>query len=45
MGYVGGVMLILVAHTVCNVGGTEVIRIMSARKATKREKKYYERTH
>lgn len=43
MGYIGGVLLLLVAHTVRNRGNKEVIRIISARKATKQERRRYGR--
>ena len=42
IGQVGGVVLILVAHTWQDVGNEEVIRIISARKADARERKRYE---
>jgi uncharacterized DUF497 family protein len=43
MGYIGGVLLLLVAHTVSSSGSKEVIRIISARKATKQERRRYDR--
>ena len=45
MGNVEGVMILLVAHTIADTKDDEIIRIISARKATKRERKYYESTH
>ena len=42
VGMVGGTVILLVAHTVSEQEGEEVIRIISARKATKHERKAYE---
>ena len=42
LGLVGGVVVLLVAHTVEEEDGEEVIRIISARKATPRERMIYE---
>jgi uncharacterized protein len=42
LGLVGGVVLLLVAHTVCNDGEDEVIRIISARKASRKERVRYD---
>ena len=43
LGLVDGYLLILVAHTVRDdVDGTEVIRIISARRAEPKERKHYE---
>ena len=43
LGLVEGVMLLLVAHTwQDSEDGTEHIRIISARRATKQERKFYE---
>lgn len=42
MGLVGGVMVLLVAHTVFEEKGEEVVRIISARRATRRERQQYE---
>jgi len=39
---VGGVVVLLVAHTYGEEKGEEVIRIISARKATPRERMFYE---
>jgi uncharacterized DUF497 family protein len=41
----GGSLLLLVAHTTMEVEGEEVIRIISARKATARERRVYEEGH
>ena len=41
LGLVGGCLLMLVAHTV-QVGEAEVIRIISARRANRQERKRYE---
>ena len=45
LGLVGGVIVLLVAHTCIMVEHVEVIRLISARKATKREKERYEQNH
>lgn len=42
LGLAGSVMLLLVAHTASEESGEEVIHIISARKATKRERARYE---
>ena len=42
IGSVEGLLIILVAHTARDEGGGEVIRIISARKATTTERKSYE---
>jgi hypothetical protein len=42
MGLVGGMVVILVAHTFLEQDGEEVIRIISARKATPHERRIYE---
>ncbi len=42
LGMAGGMVLILVAHTYSDTDGEETIRIISARKATKQERKLYE---
>jgi uncharacterized protein len=39
---VGGIVILLVAHTYSEASGEEVIRIISARKATPYERKIYE---
>jgi uncharacterized DUF497 family protein len=43
LGMVGGVLLLLVAHTVRSEGEDEVIRIISARRADRKEKQRYEK--
>jgi len=45
LGLVGGLVILLVAHTYEDEGGEEVIRIVSARKATPRERESYEHAH
>jgi len=42
LGLIGGIVVVLVAHTVEEIGGEEVIRIISARKATRSERRAYE---
>lgn len=42
IGLVEGVALVLVAHTVREEGSKAVIRIFSARRATRKERKLYE---
>jgi uncharacterized DUF497 family protein len=42
IGLAGGVVLLLVAHTIRDEGTDEVIRIISARKAARKECKYYD---
>ena len=42
LGLAAGIVVLLVAHTYFEEGGEEVIRIISARKATPRERKVYE---
>ncbi len=42
VGMAGNLVLLLVVHTYCEKGGEEFIRIISARKATLRERKSYE---
>ncbi len=42
LGMAGGVVVLLVAHTYREEGGEEYIRMISARKATPRERKIYE---
>lgn len=41
-GVVGGIILIMVAHTYRDDEGGEVIRIISARRATRVERRFYE---
>ena len=42
LGAVAGMVIVLVAHTVHDDDGVEVIRIISARKANSRERQRYE---
>jgi uncharacterized protein len=42
MGLVNGLVILIVAHTYLEQDGQETIRIISARKATRRERKHYE---
>jgi len=42
LGLAGGVVILLVAHTYREEGGEEEIRIISARKATARERTVYD---
>jgi uncharacterized DUF497 family protein len=42
LGLAGGIVVLLVAHTYYDEEGEEVIRIISARKATPHERKMYE---
>ena len=43
LGMVGNVVLLLVAHTFAEQGDEEVVRIISARKATRKERQKYEK--
>jgi hypothetical protein len=45
LGLVGGVVVLLVAHTYEEESGGEVIRIISARKASARERIFYEEAY
>jgi uncharacterized DUF497 family protein len=45
LGLVGEVVVVLVAHTIQEQDGTEIIRIISARKATRHERKIYEQNN
>lgn len=45
LGVVQGRLLLLVAHTVMDDGGEEVVRIISARKAEPKERKRYEQAN
>lgn len=46
LGLAGGIVVLLVAHTWREEGdGQEVIRIISARKATTRERRHYEQAN
>ena len=42
LGLVEGVVMLLVAHTFCLESGEEIVRIISARKATPRERGIYD---
>jgi uncharacterized DUF497 family protein len=42
IGLAGGITVLIVAHTVAEEDGEEVIRIISARKATRRERRRYD---
>ncbi len=42
VGMADGFLLVLVAHTVLHNDNTELIRIISARRANKQERKHYE---
>ena len=44
LGLAGGIVILLVAHTYREEDGEEVIRIISARKATPRERTFYEQS-
>jgi hypothetical protein len=44
VGLAGDMVLVLVAHTWQEQGGGEIVRIISARKATRRERNLYEET-
>ncbi len=45
IGSVEGVVVLLVAHTFRAEGGEEIVRIISARKATRQERNRYEEGH
>jgi uncharacterized DUF497 family protein len=45
LGMVGGVVVVLVAHTYREENGEEVIRLISARKATPLERRAYEENY
>ncbi len=45
MGQIGGLLIIVVIHTYTETKGKEIIRIISARKATRRERQCYEKEH
>ena len=45
LGMAQGVLLLLVAHTIREEADTEVIRMISARPATRAERKRYEQEH
>ena len=42
IGLVGGIVLLLVAHTVREEGSDEIIRLISARRANRKERTRYE---
>ena len=42
VGQVGGMMIVVVAHTIVEEENAEIIRIVSARPATRKERKRYE---
>jgi uncharacterized DUF497 family protein len=42
IGIIEGVHLVLVAHKITNAGSTEIVRIISARKAERSEERIYE---
>ena len=44
LGMIGNVIVVLVAHTYRDENGKEVVRIISARKATPQERRAYEKT-
>jgi uncharacterized protein len=44
IGLAGGVALVLVAHTVREEGKDEIVRLISARRATRKERNRYEQT-
>ena len=44
IGLVGGVALLLVAHTVREEGLDEIVRLISARRANRKERKRYDQT-
>jgi len=44
LGLAGGVTVLLVAHTVREESGDEVVRLISARRATRKEQDRYEQT-
>jgi uncharacterized DUF497 family protein len=43
IGIIDGLAIVLVAHTLQDNEGNEIIHIISARKATKRERQHYEK--
>ncbi len=45
LGFINGVAVVLVAHSLYEKNGTEIFRIISARKATKQERVCYEQAH
>ncbi len=45
LGLVNNVVVLLVAHSIVEENNHEIIRIISARKATKHERNHYEKAH
>lgn len=45
LGLINGLLVLLVAHTIHEENNIEMIRIISARKATKQERGCYEQAH
>lgn len=45
LGMIGSVVVLLVAHTSAEQEGEEVVRIISVRKATRKERQRYEKGH
>ena len=44
IGRIAEVMVVLVAHTIREEAGDEIVRVISARRATRQERKRYEET-
>ena len=44
LGLAGGAAVLVVAHTVWEESGDEVVRLISARRATRKERERYEKT-
>jgi uncharacterized DUF497 family protein len=44
IGLIGEVAVVLVAHTIREEAGDEIVRLISARRATRQERKCYEET-
>jgi uncharacterized DUF497 family protein len=45
LGFADSLILLVVVHTYRETGSTEIIRIISARQATRHERKLYEAAH
>ncbi len=45
LGMVGGIVVVLVAHTLVEQEDDDLVRIISARKATRKERQRYEEGH
>ena len=45
IGRAGGILVLIVAHTIDDEGDEEIVRIFSARKVTRREGRRYEEAH